>query len=118
MTVAAMFNDSLVGGRFIGSKRIESLQMTPNNTANISTNFRVSSYNRIAPRGLDVLDLTLPGNWTPVAGTQDTLSCSVLRESNLGGYGLLQYLSESRSLRLLTPNLLGHVPGVQNWTVD
>jgi hypothetical protein len=118
MTVAAMLNDSIIGGRLIGSKRIEALQASPNNTGNVSTNIRIASYNRNAPNGVDVLDLTIPGNWTPVAGTQDTLSCSVLHDEVRGGYGLLQYLSEARSLRLLTPDLLARAPGAQNLSVE
>jgi hypothetical protein len=117
MSVAVVLNDSVVGGRFIGSKRIEALVVTPNNTGNVSTNFRITSYDRNAPGGSNSLDLTISGNWTPVASTQDTLSCTVLHDEVRGTYGLLQYLSDTRSLRLLTPDLLSRAPGAQNLSV-
>jgi hypothetical protein len=117
MSVAVVLNDSVVGGRFIGSKRIEALEVTLNNTGNASTKFRITSYNRKAPNGLDALDMTIAGNWTFVDGTQDTLSCIVIHDEIRGGYGLLQYLSDARSFRVLTPDLFASVSGAQNLPV-
>jgi hypothetical protein len=110
-TVAVMLNSSQVDGRFIGSKRIESLELmtVPGNaTANLSTNFKLSYYNRNAPnnRSVDVYSLNLPGNWSYVTGTQDTLSCNVIHEANRDIYGLIQFLSSSASFKLLAEDFL------------
>jgi hypothetical protein len=94
------------------------LELFPNNTGNGSTNFRLSAFDRNAPNNTAVFNLTLPGNWTYVLGTRDTLSCSVIRDNNTNAYGLLLFQAENRLFRAIAQDFLRSVPAAQNSTPE
>jgi hypothetical protein len=101
-------NNSIVDGRLIVSKRLESLQLSlisSNLSGNGSTNIRLSFYNRNSPNLVDVYQLNLTGNWSYVTGTHDTLSCNLIYEPNKQLFSFIQFLSNSSSF-----NLLAQVP--------
>lgn len=72
-------NNSAADSRYIGSKRIESLEisrLTVN--ATLRSMFKINFFNRSAPNNLNNYNVTLPGNWTYLTGTQETLSCNLV----------------------------------------
>lgn len=77
--------------------------------ANVSTNFRLNTYNRQFPNNIKAFNLNLPGNWSYVSGTRDTLSCSVIHEANRDIYSLLQFNSEAGSFGLLAQDILRYL---------
>jgi hypothetical protein len=111
-----MLNASQIDGRLIASKRIEALELIPNNTGNLSTDFKISAYDRNAPNGVAVFRLNVPGNWTYFLGTRNTLSCSVIREFNRNAFGMIQFQPENNIFRLIADDFLRGIPAAQNAT--
>jgi hypothetical protein len=52
-----------------------------------------------------VKEITLPGTWTYVTGTKDTLSCTAIFNGN-GNYSLLKFDSAAKTLQLIAKNPL------------
>ncbi len=96
-SIVAVLNSSVNDNRFIGSKRLESLQLSllplVNNVS--STNFKLISFNRNAPNNVQVFELNQTGNWSVVASTRDSLSCSLIVDANTRNYGFLSFGNNS-----------------------
>lgn len=114
-SVVLVLNNSNVDAKFIGSNRLESLELTLNPpTANttLSTTFRLTAFSSTAAGFARSLTVTAAGSWSYVTGTQESLSCSVVYESVSNSYGLLQYLAEQQSFAMLA------VAPVSQFTAD
>jgi hypothetical protein len=96
-SIVAVLNSSMNDNRFIGSKKLESLQLTllpPVNNVS-STNFKLISFNRNAPNNVQVFEVNQTGNWSVVQSTRESLSCSLIVDANTQNYGFLSFGNNS-----------------------
>jgi hypothetical protein len=111
-SVIVRLNHSTVGSRFIGSKRIENMEIshiTVNSTP--ATTFKFNFFNRSAPtNNLNVYQLTESGTWDYVGGTKETLSCNLVYETNLNVFGLLQFNNEAGRVAMIAKAPLSLFP--------
>ena len=65
------FNTSSQDNKFILSKRVESMELSPGVVAGVNgTIFRVNFFDRNAPNFMRQLNVSLPGMWMHMTGTK------------------------------------------------
>lgn len=98
-SIVGMFNDSTNDGRFIGSRKLESLRLDLLLPAGgPSTNFQLTTFDRNALNNIQIFQLNQTGNWTIISTTQDSLSCSLAYEYNSQSYGFVQFNNNSLNM--------------------
>jgi hypothetical protein len=102
-TQVVQLNNSAQGSMFIGSKRIESLEITQ---SSMTTNFLLTYFNRSSSNNTNqYLIANEPGTWIYLKGTQETLSCNLIYETTTNTYGLLRFINDQASF-----SIVGKIP--------
>lgn len=99
VSTVLQLSNSTIGAKFIGSKRLESLQLSSDKG---STAFSLSFFNRSANSNVNQYTVRMAGSWTYLGGTQETLSCSLVYETSTETFGLMQFLNNIGSFKLFT----------------
>lgn len=113
-TVLFTLNDLTADANFIGSKRIESLQLSTTTLANSSTVtvFSLNFFNRTSPNNSNSYSFTQLGDWVYVTGTKESLSCSLVYEPASQTFGLMQFISSAGSFKMLALDPVSNLPTV------
>ena len=93
VTQIIKLNKSAQESRFIGSKRLQALEVTQN-AGTSTTTFKLSFFNRSATNLMNqYLIQNEPGTWTHLKQTSDTLSCNLIYDTKNSIYGFLLFLN-------------------------